>query len=257
MTSRVEKKDINYSELLQNILTKPLPIHVAIIMDGNGRWAENRGLPRIKGHYEGAKRVKPLVKLANALGIAHLTLYAFSIENWARPKLEVNALMRLFKSYIIQERDELHQMNGKFRLIGRLEGLPPQIVKVANEATELMKNNTGISLNLCINYGGRAEIVDAVRKILKANIPYNEINEQTISNYLYAPDIPDPDLIIRTSGEMRLSNFLLWQSAYAELYITNVLWPDFDEIEFLKAIKDYQNRERRFGKTSQQIKSKS
>jgi undecaprenyl diphosphate synthase len=222
-------------------------------MDGNGRWAKRRGLSRIKGHQEGAKRVKTVVRYADDLGVKHISLYAFSVENWARPSFEVSALMKLIKAYIVRERQELHAEGVKFKLVGRLNELAPEIVKEADISTELMKNNSGLSLNLCINYGGRAEIVDAVREIVRSGIAPEKIDEETISRHLYWPEIPDVDLLVRTSGEMRTSNFHLWRSAYSELYFTEVLWPDFDDVELLRAILAYQGRERRFGMTSEQL----
>ena len=243
-------------ELLKQVRSSglPVPVHIGIIMDGNGRWAKQRGYSRIRGHQTGARNVKTIVRFADKqLGVRHISLYAFSIENWARPSFEVSALMRLIRTYIVHERNELHAENVQFRLVGRREGLAPEILEEARKSTELMSKNTGLTLNLCINYGGRAEIVDAVRRIAATGIPPEKIDEKTIAAHLYAPDVPDPDLIVRTSGEMRLSNFLLWQSAYSELYITDIFWPDFDEFELLKAVSAYQGRERRFGKTGEQI----
>ncbi|MGM0599597.1 MAG: polyprenyl diphosphate synthase [Candidatus Rifleibacteriota bacterium] len=233
-----------------------IPAHIGIIMDGNGRWAKRKGLGRIKGHQEGARRVKSVVRYADDLGVKHVSLYAFSVENWARPSFEVSALMKLIKAYIVKERNELHAEGVKFKLVGRLSELAPEIVKEAAISTELMKNNDGLSLNLCINYGGRAEIVDAVKEIVKQGISPAEINEETISRRLYCPEIPDVDLLVRTSGEMRTSNFHLWRSAYSELYFTETLWPDFDDVELLRAILAYQGRERRFGLTSEQLMEK-
>ncbi len=241
------------NELLDRLDKGKIPAHIGIIMDGNGRWAKSRGKTRIHGHQEGARRVKGVVRFANDIGVRHISLYAFSVENWARPSFEVSALMRLIRAYIIRERNDLHAEGVKFRLLGRMEELAPEIIRQANISTELMKNNPGLSLNLCINYGGRAEIVDAVKKIMAAGHKPEEVTEELISRYLYWPELPDVDLMIRTSGEMRTSNFHLWRGAYAELYFTQVLWPDFDEVELLKAIEAYQNRERRFGKISEQL----
>ena len=243
-------------ELTAAVRDRPIPAHVAIIMDGNGRWAKQRGLTRIRGHQMGARRVNPIVRFADRLGVRHVTLYAFSVENWARPSFEVSALMRLIRTYIVRERNGLHAENARFRLIGRRDGLAPEILEEARRSTELMQNNTGLTLNLCINYGGRAEIVDAVKRLVADGLRPEEITEEAIARRLYAPDLPDPDLIVRTSGEMRISNFLLWQCAYSEIYVTDVLWPDFDEVELLRAIQSYQNRERRFGKTSEQLGSR-
>jgi undecaprenyl diphosphate synthase len=241
------------AELENRLDMSNIPAHIGIIMDGNGRWAKRRGLSRIKGHQEGAKRVKTVVRYADDLGVKHISLYAFSVENWARPSFEVSALMKLIKAYIVRERQELHAEGVKFKLVGRLNELAPEIVKEADISTELMKNNSGLSLNLCINYGGRAEIVDAVREIVRSGIAPEKIDEETISRHLYWPEIPDVDLLVRTSGEMRTSNFHLWRSAYSELYFTEVLWPDFDDVELLRAILAYQGRERRFGMTSEQL----
>ncbi|RCK80434.1 MAG: Undecaprenyl diphosphate synthase [Candidatus Ozemobacter sibiricus] len=240
-------------ELTAAVRAHPVPAHIGIIMDGNGRWAKQRGWSRIRGHQMGARRVDSIVRAADRLGVRYLTLYAFSVENWARPSFEVSALMRLFRTYIVRKRAALHAENARFRLLGRREGLAPEILEEARQSTELMKNNTGLTLNLCINYGGRAEIVDAVKKIVADGLRPEDVTEEAIARRLYAPDLPDPDLIIRTSGEMRISNFLLWECAYSELYVTDVMWPDFDEVELLRAIQSYQNRERRFGKISEQL----
>lgn len=233
-----------------------IPAHIGIIMDGNGRWAKGRGLSRIKGHQEGARRVKTVVRYADDLGVKHVSLYAFSVENWARPSFEVSALMKLIKAYIVKERNDLHAEGVRFKLVGRLHELAPEIVKEAEISTKLMQNNPGLSLNLCINYGGRAEIVDAVKALMRAGVNADQITEEMISQNLYWPEIPDVDLMIRTSGEMRTSNFHLWRGAYSELYFTEVLWPDFDDVELLRAILAYQGRERRFGLISEQIQEK-
>lgn len=242
-----------HKELLSGIDLDNIPSHIGIIMDGNGRWAKQRGKTRIHGHQSGARQVKKIVRFADDIGVKHISLYAFSVENWARPSFEVSALMRLIKTYIIRERNDLHAEGVRFRLVGRINELAPEIIKEAKISTELMKNNKGLTLNLCINYGGRAEIVDAVKAIVKEGISPDDIDEKCIQSHLYQPDLPDVDLMIRTSGEMRTSNFHLWRGAYSELYFTTVLWPDFKEIELIKAIKAYQNRERRFGKTSEQV----
>lgn len=243
----------NLVKLMAKLDKNNIPDHIGIIMDGNGRWAQARGKTRIHGHQEGARRVKDIVRLTNDLGVKHISLYAFSVENWTRPSFEVSALMRLIRAYIIRERNELHAEGVRFKLVGRTEGLSQSIVKEANISTELMKNNPGLSLNLCINYGGRAEVVDAVKAIVSKGIKTEHISEQLIAEHLYWPEIPDVDLVIRTSGEIRVSNFHLWRSAYSELYFTDTLWPDFDGSELLKAILEYQRRERRFGKTSEQL----
>lgn len=248
-----ESRESLREKLLKEIDLKNIPAHIGIIMDGNGRWAKSHGKTRIHGHQEGARRVKTVVRFANDLGVQHISLYAFSVENWARPSFEVSALMRLIKAYIVRERNELHAEGVKFRLVGRLAELAPEIIKEAQTSTELMKNNPGLSLNLCINYGGRAEVVDAVKSIISKGYKAEQITEELISQHLYWPELPDVDLMVRTSGEMRTSNFHLWRGAYAELYFTPVLWPDFDDVELLKAILAYQNRERRFGKISEQL----
>ncbi|NCB37469.1 MAG: di-trans,poly-cis-decaprenylcistransferase [Erysipelotrichia bacterium] len=249
----IDTREALKTEFLNQIDRDNIPAHIGIIMDGNGRWAKGRGKTRIHGHQEGARRVKTIVRFANDLGVKHVSLYAFSVENWARPSFEVSALMRLIKAYIVRERNDLHAEGVKFRLLGRLEELAPEIIKEAEVSTNLMKNNPGLSLNLCINYGGRAEIVDAVKKIIKAGYQADQITEDLISRHLYCPDLPDVDLMVRTSGEMRTSNFHLWRGAYSELYFTPVLWPDFDDVELLRAIAAYQGRERRFGKISEQL----
>lgn len=239
--------------LLQKMNPNRVPVHIGIIMDGNGRWAKSRGLSRLKGHQQGARRVQGIVRFADGLGVKHLSLYAFSVENWTRPGFEVSALMRLIRAYIIRERNALHSENVRFNLVGRKSDLNASIIEQARISTELMASNTGLSLNLCINYGGRAEIVDAMKAMIGSGIMPEQITEESVRKYLYFPAMPDVDLVIRTSGEMRMSNFLLWESAYAEFYVTQAMWPDFDEIELLRAIIDYQGRERRFGKIGEQL----
>lgn len=225
--------------------------HVAIIMDGNGRWAKQKGLKHIEGHKEGAKAVRKAIEASKKLGIKYLTLYAFSTENWKRPPDEVKGLMSLLRSFLDENLDKIHKEGIKLRVIGRIQQIPfPTRRKLLN-AVKLTENNKSGTLVLALSYGGRAEIIDAVKKIAgdisEKKLKVEKLDEETFSNYLYAPDIPDPDLMIRTSGEMRISNFLLWQLSYSELYITDVLWPDFDENEFKKAIDDYYGRNRRFG----------
>ncbi len=248
-----ENRETLRESLLKELDLAKIPAHIGIIMDGNGRWAKSRGKSRIHGHQEGARRVKTVVRFANDLGVKHISLYAFSVENWARPSFEVSALMRLIRAYIVRERNDLHAEGVKFRLLGRLEELAPEIIRQAEISTELMKNNPGLSLNLCINYGGRAEIVDAVKKIINKGYKADQVTEELIAANLYWPELPDVDLMVRTSGEMRTSNFHLWRGAYSELYFTPVLWPDFDDVELLKALLAYQNRERRFGMISEQL----
>jgi len=225
-----------------------IPKHIAIIMDGNGRWAKLRGLPRVFGHREGAKTVEKIIKFAKEIGIKYLTLYAFSTENWNRPKEEIEAIMSLLVEYINTKVPSLIEDNIKLKFMGRRENLPDMILKTIEEGEEKTKNCTGMDLIIALNYSGRAEIIDAVNKILKSK--KKELTEKDFKNYLYIPDLPEPDLLIRTSGEQRISNFMLWQMAYTEFYFTQVLWPDFDEDEFLKALYDFQSRERRFGRVS-------
>ncbi len=224
-----------------------IPQHVAIIMDGNGRWAKRRGLPRVFGHREGAKAVEKAISFAKEVGIRYLSLFAFSTENWERPKSEIDAIFSLLVEYVNKKVPYLLEKNARLRFIGRREGLPDHILTTILEAEEKTNHCNSLDVIIALNYSGRAEIVDAVKKILTEN-PDIEINEENFRNYLYLPEIPDPDLLIRTSGEKRISNFMLWELAYTELYFTETLWPDFDEKEFLKALYDYQSRERRFGK---------
>lgn len=240
-------------ELKKKILKKGnLPTHVAIIMDGNGRWARKRGLPRTAGHRAGVKTVKRIVRAAGDLGIFVLTLFTFSRENWKRPKYEVSAIMKLLYETTKREINELDENNVKLITTGRIEEFPPEKRDILEKAKNRTKDNTGLILNLALNYGGRTEILDAVKKIAQdvkeGELDPNDLNEQAFSGYLYTKDLPDPDLLIRTSGEMRISNFLLWQTSYTELYVTDVLWPNFTVKDFYQAIWDYQNRERRFGR---------
>jgi undecaprenyl diphosphate synthase len=224
-----------------------LPAHVAIIMDGNGRWAAQRHLPRVKGHQAGVDAVRDTVETCARLGIEVLTLYAFSVENWKRPQLEVTTLMALLKRFLRLEQKTLIANNIRFRVIGRLEGLPADVQKSLAAAVDATASSTGMFFNIALNYGGRAEIVDAARRIVDAGVPSDELDEQRFSAFLYTAGQPDPDLLIRTSGEMRVSNFLLWQIAYAEIYVTEVLWPDFRRHHLLEAVTDFQKRDRRYG----------
>ncbi|OGP71551.1 MAG: di-trans,poly-cis-decaprenylcistransferase [Deltaproteobacteria bacterium RBG_16_50_11] len=234
-----------------------LPRHIAIIMDGNGRWAKKKNLGRISGHLKGVDAVREVVTACRELGIKVLTLYAFSIENWKRPAEEVMALMKLLKEYLIKETEEMIQNNIRLNAIGRLEDLPPDVQDVLKKTMEKTEKCDGMILNLALSYGGRSEILHAIQGILsdfrKGRMKSEEMNIQRFSQYLWTKGLPDPDLLIRTSGELRVSNFLLWQIAYTELYVTETLWPDFDRRELLKAIADYQSRERRFGMTSEQL----
>ncbi|PIU82976.1 MAG: isoprenyl transferase [Elusimicrobia bacterium CG06_land_8_20_14_3_00_38_11] len=223
-----------------------IPKHIAIIMDGNGRWAKKRGLPRLYGHHAGMKSVREVVRAASDTGIRVLTLYAFSTENWNRPKSEIKGLFNLLKLFIKKELGSLHKNNVKVIIIGRISELPINIVKLVKKATEKTSKNTGMILNIALNYGGRQEIVDAVNEIITEGI-YKKVDEKIFEKYLYTTDLPFPDLIIRTSGESRISNFLLWQSAYSEFYTTKTLWPDFKKKNLMEAISDYQKRNRRFG----------
>ena len=239
--------------LLKRILGRGnLPRHVAIIMDGNGRWAKKRGLPRPAGHREGVKAVKRVVEAAVEARIKALTLYAFSVENWSRPRVEVAAIMHLLYETTKRETREMVENNIRLTASGDLDGLSPRRRKILLEAIKKTRNNTGLTLNLALNYSGRAEILEAVRKIAsdvsRRRLALKDITETIFARYLQTDGLPDPDLLIRTSGEYRLSNFLLWQTSYTELYITETLWPDFGRSDFFAALDDYQKRERRFGR---------
>jgi len=233
-----------------------LPRHIAIIMDGNGRWARKRNLPRVAGHRAGVESVRATVESCARLGIEALTLYAFSVENWKRPRTEVDTLWRLLRIYIRRELPRLMENGVRVRAIGRVEALPEKARRELLAAVEATSGNGGLVVNLAINYGGRAELADAVNAVLEearseGTLDSLRVDEQAISRHLYTAGIPDPDLLIRTSGEMRVSNFLLWQIAYAELYVTETLWPDFTRTDLLRAILDYQSRDRRFGGLSE------
>jgi len=223
-----------------------LPAHVAIIMDGNRRWAKSRGLPAVAGHKAGVDSVHAVVRFASRAGIKALTIYAFSTENWHRSKLEVSALMFLLKRTIVSYADELDSENVRLMLSGRIDELPKPAREALRAAEERLKKNTGMVLNIALNYGGRQEILDAANRALASGL--KELDETSFSKLLYSPSLPDPDLLIRTSGEMRISNFLLWQTAYSEFYVTDTFWPDFRDKEFSKALVDYQERDRRRGK---------
>ncbi len=243
--------------LKETINTAHLPKHIAIIMDGNGRWAKQKGMLRAFGHENGTKAVRQTVEACAELGINNLTLYAFSTENWNRPKIEIDTLMRLLVSSLKKEINTLSDNAIKLSAIGNLEALPPKVHRELHEVIELTKNNKHMTLTLALSYGAREELINAVKKIsdkVKNNIISSEsIDESLINKHLYTQNLPDVDLVIRTSGEQRISNFLLWQIAYAELYFTSVLWPDFQKENLYEAIVEYQKRERRFGKTSEQI----
>lgn len=225
-----------------------IPHHVGIVMDGNGRWAQARGLPRLAGHKAGTENIRRVLRAATDFGIGVLTVYAFSTENWARPAEEVAGLMDLLGQGIRRETKELNAQGVCIRHSGRLQGIAPKLAQQIQDAVALTCNNQRVTLNVAFNYGGRAEIVDAVQQIIRDGHPAESVTEELISHYLYTGDLPDPDLIIRTGGEYRLSNFLLWQAAYAEYYATPTFWPDFDEAEFAAALIEYSQRERRFGK---------
>ena len=227
-----------------------VPRHVAIIMDGNGRWAQARGLPRAAGHRAGTENLRRILPAVVEFGISMLTIYAFSTENWQRPASEVNTLMGLLEHVLDSEVAELHKNGVRIRHLGRTQGLAPRLVEKIRAAEALTQHNTRLALNVAFNYGGRAEIVDAVRRIVAEGIPAEQIDEETIGRYLYTSGLPDPDLIIRTGGEMRLSNYLIWQAAYAEYYSTPTYRPDFDRQELYKALLAYQQRERRYGRLS-------
>ena len=241
----------NGESAINRLETANLPAHIAIIMDGNGRWAERRSLPRVAGHRAGAAAVRRTVEAAARLGIGYLTLYAFSTENWKRPRLEVEALMRLLKEFIRKELENLQTNNIRFQTIGRSEGLDPTVLDEIQKAERATALNTGMVLTVAINYGGRAEIIDACRQIAwevaSGRLNPTRIDDELISKRLYTKSMPDPDLLIRTGGEFRVSNFLTWQIAYAEISVTERLWPDFDEEDLLRALIDYQSRDRRYG----------
>ena len=229
-----------------------LPRHVAIIMDGNGRWAKKRLLNRARGHEKGAETVRTIVRTCRKLQIPVLTLYAFSTENWQRPEAEVKALMHLLKKFLLGEREEMIKNNIRLRTIGRIARLPQDVLRVLDETLSATEGNTGLILNLALNYGGRGEIIRMVRsiaqKVAASALRVEEINEALVADHLYTRGLPDPDIMIRTSGEMRISNFLLWQLAYTELFVTSILWPDFTEEAFIDILRQYQQRDRRYGK---------
>jgi len=236
---------------------KNIPRHIAIIMDGNGRWAKARGLPRLVGHKYGTENLRRVIRACVDLGIEVLTVYAFSTENWGRPKDEVNGLMQLLENVVENELAELHAEGVQIRHIGRLEDLPTGLREKVTHAIEITKNNQRLILCIAWNYGGRDELVSAVRQIIRKGIKPENIDEDVIADHLFTAGLPEPDLVIRTSGEMRVSNFMIWQSAYSEWYFTPVLWPDFDKDELKKAIEVYNQRDRRFGKVENQLDKES
>lgn len=253
----MKKKEPGVAELRAKLEVNGMPRHVAIIMDGNGRWAVRRGMPRIMGHKRGAETVRTVVELCRKLGIQVLTLYAFSDENWGRPRQEVSFLMNMLGGYLRSEIRTMRENGIRFRTIGRTDRLPRTAQKWIEKAKSETAGNAGMVLNLALSYGGRSEILEAVRRVLAADGAAADLDERSFSAHLDTAGLPDPDLIIRTSGEKRISNFLLWQAAYAELYFTDVLWPDFNEKELLAALLDFQGRQRRFGLTDAQLEGGS
>ncbi|HSO13332.1 MAG TPA: isoprenyl transferase [Anaerolineales bacterium] len=227
-----------------------LPRHVAMIMDGNGRWALSRGLPRLAGHKAGTENLRRVIRSTVEFGVKYLTIYAFSTENWGRPLEEVRGLMSILEDVLEKELTELHKEGVQLRHIGRLERLPGRLQEQVLDAIELTKNNDRLVLNVAFNYGGRDEIVHAIQKMIRDGIPPEDVTDELVSRYLYTAGVPDPDLIIRTSGELRVSNFLIWQAAYSEWYITPTYWPDFDKDEYRRALEAFAQRDRRFGKVS-------
>lgn len=249
--SRAELATLGERALLDIVRAHPLPAHVAIIMDGNGRWATRRGLPRVAGHREGVSAARAIVRAAGELGLSYLTLYAFSTENWSRPESEVSTLMRLLEEAIHRELPELMERNVRLRVIGRGHGVPLPVQRGLDHVVAATRDNTGLNLFMAFNYGGRDELIDAVRaiagRVARGELAPEAITETEVSGALYTAGAPDPDLLIRTSGEMRVSNFLLWQIAYTELWITPTLWPDFKAADLYRAIAEFQGRARRFG----------
>ncbi len=232
-----------------------VPLHIAAIMDGNGRWAQKKNLPRVAGHKEGVESIRVILKACTEIGVKYLTLYAFSTENWKRPEKEVSFLFRLAGDVIDREVNELHKNGVKINFLGRIHMLPDHLQKKVAWAMDKTKGNKRITLNIMTNYGSRAELVDAFKSMTSENISNEEINEETISNHLYTKGMPDPDLLIRTAGEMRISNYLLWQIAYAEIYVTDLCWPEFRKEALFAAVEDYQKRTRKFGKTKEQVEN--
>ncbi len=249
--TRAHLRTLGEPELLALVRSRPLPRHVAIIMDGNGRWAMRRGLQRVAGHREGVKTARAVVRAAGELGLPYLTLYAFSTENWSRPEDEVSTLMSLLEESIARELPELMQRNVRLRVIGRSAGVPAAVRRGIERVVTETRGNTGLNLIMAFNYGGRDELLDAfrtlARRVAGGELAPEEISEGHVRGALYTADIPDPDLLIRTSGEMRVSNFLLWQIAYTELWVTPILWPDFSGRDLYRAVAEFQGRARRFG----------
>ncbi len=233
-----------------NVPPEKIPQHVAIIMDGNGRWAISRGLPRLAGHKAGTENLRRVIRATVEFGIKYLTIYAFSTENWGRPPEEVKGLMYILEDVIDRELNELNKEGVQLRHIGRLERLAPTLQEKVLDAIDVTKNNDRLILNIAFNYGGRDEIVQAIQRMMKDGVPPEKVTDNLVGQYLYTAGVPDPDLIIRTSGELRVSNFLIWQAAYSEWYITPTYWPDFDKDEYRRAIEAFAQRDRRFGKVS-------
>ena len=242
MKTLINEKEI--TEIVKNTNLK----HIAVIMDGNRRWAKEKFLPSAMGHQKGVDSLRSTMRLFNKYGIKYLTVYAFSTENWNRKKEEVEFLMGLLAQTLLNELDEMHKENVKIKFLGNISKLNQKLISIIHNAENKTKNNTGVNLNIAFNYGSRDEITNAVKAIVKEGLRVDEITEETVSNHLYTKNIPDPDLLIRTGGEKRLSNYLLWQIAYSEVYITKAYWPEFDENELIKAIKEFEHRSRRFGK---------
>jgi undecaprenyl diphosphate synthase len=230
--------------------TRQMPQHVAIIMDGNGRWALKRGLPRLAGHKAGTENLRRIIKACVEFGVGYLTIYAFSTENWGRPREEVIGLMRILEDVIDKELNELNEQGVQIRHLGRLDQLAPALQEKVMDAVETTRNNSKLVLNVAFNYGGRDEIVNAIQQMLRDGVKPETVTPELVNNYLYTAGVPDPDLIIRTSGELRISNFLIWQAAYSEWYVTPTYWPDFGKEEFRKALDEFANRDRRYGKVT-------
>ncbi len=238
------------TETPSTVPLEKIPQHVAIIMDGNGRWALQRGLPRLAGHKAGTENLRRVIRASVELGVKYLTIYAFSTENWGRPPEEVKGLMYILEDVIDRELNELHKEGVQLRHIGRLERLAPSLQEKVLDAIEVTKNNSRLILNIAFNYGGRDEIVQAIQRIIKDGVPPENVTDKLVGQYLYTVGVPDPDLIIRTSGELRVSNFLIWQAAYSEWYITPTFWPDFDKEEYRRALETFAHRDRRYGKVT-------
>lgn len=248
---KTDKKDATLQERMLKVRSESVPQHIAIIMDGNGRWAQKRALPRVAGHHEGMKNIRTITRCANKVGIGVLTLYAFSTENWKRPRKEVEFLMRLPEEFLTSFLPELMELNICVRMIGEIDALPTHTQKAVQNAMNTTASNTGMILNFALNYGSRREMVLSVQEIVtqvqNGTLSLEDISEETISNHLMTSQLPDPDLLIRTSGELRLSNFLLWQLAYSEFWFTEVHWPEFSDKDLLEAVESYQSRNRRYG----------